>query len=103
MWIKALMYLFSKDFWELKDSKKCLTGRLILLNKNHPHIPDNGKYRPIRVCSNVVKLLESYLLPDLESWGKDNLQEQFGFCKGLGPEAARTLVFNLLQKSINRR
>ena len=55
--IRLLEYLFRPEFWEDQRSKICLVGRLILLNKDHPRIPELGRFRPIRICSNIVKFM----------------------------------------------
>ena len=52
-----------------------------------------GRFRPIRICSNVIKLLECHLIEKLMDWGRSHLQEQFGFLNGVGCEAARLAVF----------
>lgn len=82
--VEMLRALFTPAFWELAESRQCLKGRLVLLNKSHPKTPELGKFRPIRICSNVVKVLERSLLPSLTEWGERNLKEQFGFLKGSG-------------------
>ncbi len=88
-----LRSIFSPEFWEMPESRRCLMGRLVLLNKDHPSTPQFGRFRPIRICSNIVKLLELHLAPKLHEWGQKNLAEQFGFISGVGCEAARTLAF----------
>jgi hypothetical protein len=67
---KMCSFIFKKEFWATKASRKCLVGRLILLNKDHPKIPEIGRFRPIRVCSNVVKALEKFLAKKLAYWSK---------------------------------
>ena len=45
-----------------------LTGRLILLNKIHPNIPNPNQMRPIIALSPIVKLLEARLKPKLDQY-----------------------------------
>jgi len=82
--LSLLEQIFKKEFWALPDAKKCLTGRLVLLNKSHPEIPVLGRFRAIRISSNIAKALEAYLLPKREEWGDKNLRNQFGFIRKVG-------------------
>jgi hypothetical protein len=66
--------------------------------KDHPRTSKIGRFRPIRYCSNVIKLFESLLLPKLMEWGNKNLSHQFGFMIGLACEEAQTIVFNKMLK-----
>ena len=70
-----------------------MTGRIILLNKDHPSTPLIGRFRPIRVASNIVKLLEKYLMGELREWVVRECGNQFGFVPGVGGEVARHRVF----------
>lgn len=99
--LKLLELVFTPPFWNLPESRKCLAGRLILLNKDHPSTPSLGRFRPIRICSNIVKLLELVLLPKLQVWGKEYLVEQFGFVSGVGCEAARMMAFRKMARLQN--
>ena len=74
----------------------------MLLNKDHPNIPEIGRFRPIRIASNIVKLLESYLLPELCEWADSNLRYQYGFVRGIGCDVARYELFSRIYDSINR-
>ena len=91
-WLSRIKYLFSKEFWR-GHNEKILTGRIILLNKCHPNIPDYRKFRPIRICSNIVKLMEKYLMEELRTWVINKCKRQFGFVPGVGCEVARHRVF----------
>jgi hypothetical protein len=70
-----------------------------LLNKDHPDIPTLGRFRPIRICSNIVKLLERLLFGPLSEWANRNLSSQFGFKRNVGPETARHFVFKTLVRA----
>jgi len=83
----------------LEEASKCLVGRLVLLNKDHPEIPKVGRFRPIRICSNIVKMLEKHLFKPLAKWGNRSLKAQFGFRQGVGPETARHFVFKTLVRA----
>ena len=101
LWRNRLLTLFTRQFWSIPNSRNCLVGRIVLLNKDHPKIPLSGRFRPIRVASNVVKILESYLLTHLAGWASVNLKFQFGFVKGLGCDVARYQLFSRIYDAIN--
>jgi hypothetical protein len=43
-----------------------MKSRLIALNKCHPDTPQVKDYRPIVICSPLVKFLEGLLVPALQ-------------------------------------
>ena len=82
--LRLFRALFSQSSWGREESKRCLVGRLVVLNKEHPKITELGRFRPIRICSNVCKLLESWLFRPLSTWANNNLGLQLGFRAGVG-------------------
>ena len=101
-WFKLIQFVFSKKFWSNSHAQKCLVGRLILLNKEHPNVPSLGKFRPIRIASNIIKILERYLFSDLMKWCNEELRSQFGFVNKIGPEVARHHVFKTMFRLKNK-
>ena len=67
LYLSRIKYLFTREFWD-RHHRLCLTGRVVLLNKDHPKIPELGRFRPIRIASFAVKLLEKFLCPELREW-----------------------------------
>ena len=79
-----------------------MTGRVVLLNKDHPKVPEFGRFRPIRIASFAVKLLELFLSPELRNWVGSKCEQQFGFVPGVGCEIIRHTVFWELVRRKNR-
>lgn len=60
---------FDPVYWNDKEKSSIhFTARLIPLNKEFPNVPAPSKYRPIIVLSPLIKVLELYLLPKLNSY-----------------------------------
>jgi len=53
----VMMELIDPLYWEHERSSRHFDCRLICLNKKHPDIPLVEEYRPLVVCSPVVKFL----------------------------------------------
>lgn len=53
---------------------------MVALDKAFPRIPSVSEYRPIVITSPIIKALEAYLLPDLQTYGIIRLNKnQVGF------------------------
>ncbi len=93
---KKLSDLWSCDLDVLAEELELWCGRVIPLNKIHPHIPDSTQFRPIVVMSILLKIMESRFLPKLNEYLSQKLiSSQTGFVEGQG-------IFVNLYRAISR-
>lgn len=80
---------------------------MICLNKKHPAIPRTDEFRPIVVCSPVVKFMEGFLTKSLKSYAINQLHRwQYGFTPGFSIEECKARVLEKvirLKESSNLR
>jgi hypothetical protein len=82
---KMFTHLWDKDVLNSRDLKRCLSGRLVPLNKVHPSVPTRREMRPIVALSPVVKLMEVRLKAKLDQYMEDRMHiSQIGFVRGCG-------------------
>ncbi len=64
------------------------------LNKKHPALPTGEEYRPLVVCSPVIKFLEGYLMPHLRRYGAQQLhRDQYAFIPQSSIELCKRCFF----------
>lgn len=93
--------LARSDYWLTSDSERHHKARLVCLNKVFPKIGTVEQFRPIVVCSPVIKFMEGYIKPSLNFWMVNRMpKSQYGFRPGRGIEDAR---FRLLSRLADRK
>lgn len=74
---------FTREFWAHKKANVHLIGRIIPLNKAHPAVPTLDDVRFIVAISPVQKLVEAFLLVDLQLYAHTHLKKyQRGYISG---------------------
>ena len=62
-----------RDIWNAELRDHHFETRLIPLNKVHPEIPGPKDCRPVAVCSNLIKLIESRPRRELDTYMTERL------------------------------
>ena len=74
-----------RDIWNAELRDHHFETRLIPLNKVHPEIPGPKDCRPVAVCSNLIKLIESRPRRELDTYMTERLHRgQTGFVPYMG-------------------
>ena len=88
--LKIMKELTRKNYWSKENTEYHMKSRLIALNKAHPSTPTPSEYRPIVVCSPVIKFLEGLLVDDLRRYLTEKMSKlQFGFVPGCGTDSCQ--------------
>jgi hypothetical protein len=98
--------LWDSNVTNSPELQRCLTGRLIPLNKVHPKIPSRTQMRPIIGLSPVLKLLESRFKNKLDDYMMSRMNvSQTGFVRNCGTHVniVRILKQCLAKKQRKRR
>ena len=93
--VRFMQSCFDQEYWNTEDSKRHLIANLICLNKDHPKDTEYGNFRPIKVQSPVIKLIEGAILNKIRYYCENNLQkEQIGFMRGLETKTNLLKILN---------
>ena len=101
--IQRIKDIFKKKFWDRTGAIIHLLFRLIPLDKAAPKVekPENA-FRPICVCSAIIKILEAALINKLRIYVKNNVHySQCGFIGGTS--CAHNLVrLHMLRENVKK-